>query len=879
MGYQEWSIFFASLGLLTSGMTLCLVIHQYRILGRLWRDVSETKYQLRTLLERLAKPALEVPSPPEEPRRAPKPPVAPLRRRESDLVGGLPGEGGTRPRRPAGMNPMPSDLRRPSVPTTSQATPPPVPSQPSEVFSAELVETPASDRKTPVAPQPTEREEASSAAAALRRFWNWIIVGEEHVPENVSYEYAVVTAWLVRLGVLVLLFGIGFFLKYSIDQGWISPTYRALMAAGAGVAFILTGGLIHRKQYRILAHGLTAAGIAALYATVFASLRFYHLIELDVAFTLLIGITILGGVLALVYNANFIAALAATGGYLTPVLAGSEGDPAFLYVYLAALTLGVFFLAFRAGWAPLAIISFVGVYGWLAAATPSAVEDMPSAMLFWAVFFVLFSGATTVRSLAAGEKSTVFNAIFMVLIAAVTFGLFSIHMGRFYGPRQIAWPALGMTAFYGIQLFLLSGYDRFLSWNKQGKGRDVLTAVLQALTALFAATGAALVVRPEWIGLVWAGEMLVLGWLTVKNRSATLAALTAAAGAAVLVRTLGFEWHRAFGPYLGGEITGAEFLSQFHGRFGYLLLPPLGAAFAAGWAAKRFGMDRTESSNSSALERLIDGGLQVVCAGSVLAAVGYAVFETHLDLGILLPAAQWAMTTALLFAVAGGLLLRGIATRDDIGAALFGGAMTIGALKFFVVDTLMVYMKGDLAETPAAAVQNAGWHSIGMLVGGLVAIKAWYELRLASESSRKSLAVGARCCLALVPSLPTVFLGLEAYYYCRTFEPGAAAGAVSSVLMAGAFAAIALGIAFRERVVRWGGLTLVGVVVVKIFLIDLDALDPLYRIIAFLTVGGLLLAAALLYLRFRSVFLPQEEEDASPPPPLSAGDHDDAPSA
>ncbi|RMF92951.1 MAG: DUF2339 domain-containing protein, partial [Planctomycetota bacterium] len=761
-------------------------------------------------------------------------------------------------------------IERPGVPSTGRPKPPPVSSPSTEVFAAIVVEEEASAQNAPVASlREGETANDSSVAAALRRFWNWIVVGEEYVPKNVSYEYAVVTTWLIRLGVLILLFGIGFFLKYSIDRGWITPMHRALMAASAGVAFILTGGLIHRKQYRMLAQGLMAAGVATLHATIFASLHFYHLIELDLAFTLLVGVTVLGGVLALVYDAGFIATLAAAGGYLSPVLAGSEGSPAFLYIYLAALTLGVLLLAFRARWTPLAIVSFVGVYGWLIVAAPRTIADMPLAVLFWSVFFVLFSGATIVRSLTAGRKANVFGTIYSWLIAGVTFGFFAVYVGRFYGAHNIAWPALGMALFYGVPAFLLSGY---------GKEHAILVAGVRALAVLFAVVGTALIVRPEWIGLAWAGEVVVLGWLTVKNRSSILAASTAAVGAAVLVRTLGFEWVHAFRPYLDGAMTGAEFLSLFHERFGSLLLPAIGTSLATGVAAGRFGTFGRDHDGPSLLDRLIDGGLKSVCAGGVLAAVAYAVFEAHLDLGILAPAAQWSATTAVLFVVAGGLLLKGTASRNETGAALFGCLMLIGACKFFIVDTVVVYAMGDPPPTRNAALLEACWHSIGMLAGVLVAAKAWMELRR-HGSSRAVIAGTARGCLALVPALPTVFLMLEAYRYCGAFEPGAAAGAVSSVLALGALAAIALGIALRERFMRWGGVTLIGVVIVKIFLVDLAELDSLYRIIAFLTIGVLLLAAAILYLRFRSVFMPEEEEDACPVPPLPTGDDDDTASS
>ena len=55
-----------------------------------------------------------------------------------------------------------------------------------------------------------------TAGEILKRIWNWILVGDEHRPKNVTIEYAVASTWLMRLGVIALVICIGYFLRLSI---------------------------------------------------------------------------------------------------------------------------------------------------------------------------------------------------------------------------------------------------------------------------------------------------------------------------------------------------------------------------------------------------------------------------------------------------------------------------------------------------------------------------------------------------------------------------------------------------------------------------------------------------------------------------------------
>ena len=87
-------------------------------------------------------------------------------------------------------------------------------------------------------------------------------------------EFAVASTWLLRLGVLILVMGIGFFLKYSIDKGLIAADGAGgCSTIVAGLALLVSGVRLLGTTYHVLGQGLIGGGIATLYFSVYAARR------------------------------------------------------------------------------------------------------------------------------------------------------------------------------------------------------------------------------------------------------------------------------------------------------------------------------------------------------------------------------------------------------------------------------------------------------------------------------------------------------------------------------------------------------------------------------------------------------------------------------
>jgi uncharacterized membrane protein len=74
-----------------------------------------------------------------------------------------------------------------------------------------------------------------------------------------------------------------------------------------------------------------------------------------------------------------------------------------------------------------------------------------------------------------------------------------------------------------------------------------------------------------------------------------------------------------------------------------------------------------------------------------------------------------------------------------------------------------------------------------------------------------------------------------------------------------ALALLILGVKREVPVVRYGGLALMGLTLLKLFLHDLTQLDALFRIGAFIGVAIILIIASLMYQRFIAAAKKQSE--------------------
>ena len=168
-------------------------------------------------------------------------------------------------------------------------------------------------------------------------------------PDNVGWEQRLGARGFVWIGAVTLALAAVFLVRYSIEEGYLSPEVRVILAAAFGFALIGAAEQIRSRDDRI-AEALAAAGVAALYGALFAAVAHYDMISKAAAgvgaavlTALAIGLSLRHGI--------FVAALAFVGGFASPAIIGSETpNTPVLFGYLLAIAAGTLAVIRHRGW-------------------------------------------------------------------------------------------------------------------------------------------------------------------------------------------------------------------------------------------------------------------------------------------------------------------------------------------------------------------------------------------------------------------------------------------------------------------------------------------------------------------------------------------------
>jgi uncharacterized membrane protein len=273
---------------------------------------------------------------------------------------------------------VPPAPRRPEPEPAIPIWQPPVPEQKPEPVAAFEAPPPP---PPPVAPPPPRPPQPP--------FWQQV--------DWESFVGVKLFSWVAGIALVIAAI---YFLKYSVEHGWVSPPVRAAIGLITGSALLVVCELRVARGYKFTANAMHGAGIAILYATLFAVHALWHLLPSMVVFGGMLIVTAVAVALSIRRESLFIALLGMMGGFATPALISTgENRPIGLFSYLLLLNAGLAWVAYRKRWPALTAgtVIFSVVYQWAWIAKFLDVAQLPLAAGIFAVFGIAAATALWIR--------------------------------------------------------------------------------------------------------------------------------------------------------------------------------------------------------------------------------------------------------------------------------------------------------------------------------------------------------------------------------------------------------------------------------------------------------------------------------------------------
>jgi uncharacterized membrane protein len=318
-----------------------------------------------------------------------------------------------------------------------------------------------------------------------------------------------------KIGILILVLGISYFVKYAIDKDWINEPARVGIGILAGALIM---GIAHklRKKYAAFSSVFVAGAIAVFYFTIGIAFHSYHLFGQTTAFLIMVGITAFSCLVSLSYNRKELAVLSLIGGFAVPFMVSTgQGNYVVLFTYILILNIGILALAYYKKWGIVNILSYIFtiiLYGaWLFNDLEEKNPHYLGALLYGFAFYFVFVLINIINNLRTKGR---FSGIELGILASNTF--------LFYGAGMVVLVEFHpeLKGLFTTALGLLNfGYAWFL-YKKFGQDKSVVYLLI-GLTLTFITLAIPIQFEGNFITLFWSAEAVILMWLAQKSKIST----------------------------------------------------------------------------------------------------------------------------------------------------------------------------------------------------------------------------------------------------------------------------------------------------------------------------------------------------------------------
>lgn len=359
---------------------------------------------------------------------------------------------------------------------------------------------------------------------------------ENTVPEKIthkgteSFEENLGMKWFARIGILALVIGIGFFIKYAIDNNLINHLTRIIIGAASGIFLIIFGEIASKKEkYSSWGKTLIGGGFAITYFSIYAAYIFEEYraalgISPVLEIILLSIVVIMAIVMSLRDNSQIIAAESFFLGYMTALL--SNNFETMTLVYGVLLTIGLVIIVSYKKWPVIGIGGVIASYLMYLLWRGKNPDSFLYASFILLFYFISFS--LQVLFLRKNKEFTWHN----VAVTLINSGFF--YLAYYFQIKS------NYSDFAGLFTLLLALFY-FISYRMSGKDSLKLADTNLYLSLLFITAAVPVQLNSKYVTIIWALEALLLVALYLKTKIDVLKMGSYALSAATAAKTLIYD--------------------------------------------------------------------------------------------------------------------------------------------------------------------------------------------------------------------------------------------------------------------------------------------------------------------------------------------------
>lgn len=645
--------------------------------------------------------------------------------------------------------------------------------------------------------------------------------------KKVNYEKFIGENLFGKIGILVFVIGVGFFVKYAIDKDWINETLRTVLGFLTGSALLVVAERL-QKKYRTFSSLLAGGAFAVFYLTVAIAFHFYHLFPQTVAFIILIVITLFMSILSVLYDRRELAIISLVGGFLAPFIVSSgDGNYMVLFTYISILNLGMFGLSIYKKWGELPVIAFVFTYlvmglflltGYSTGTAIISVHLFAFATLFYFIFLLPILSILRIEAIKKNRG---------LLLVIITNNFIYLLLGiLFLRNMELAFKSEGLLSLFIAIINLV-----LVIWLRMSKkDYKFLIYAMLGLVLTFVSITIPIQLDGNYITLFWAAEMVLLLWLYVKSKIWIYERATLVLMGLTLISYL----MDVSAVILSSSSSDTVFLNSSFAT-------SLFVGLAAGAFALMMGHYRSLFSESRCLRYVPWNPVMLLTSAAILYYTFMAEFSLHLA-GATRSGMMLVFTSAAILILSYAFKKRFPIEQCTIPyLAGLGINVLIYAINIWGDQWAHMSLSPVLLRWLAAAFIIVNLYYVARQYYTIIGLKTHFTVYLNV--------------LALL-----LWLTMVRSFLWQAGVEDFDAGFSVSLSIAG-FVQMALGMRLHQKVLRIISLSTFGIVLLKLILKDLWAMPTIGKIIVFIIWGLILLVLSFLYQKLKGVLFKNDEDE------------------